>query len=149
MITKPFVCVLLLLCAGATTAATAKDVDCLQLEQGWIRLPPTAAMPMAAGFGQLHNGCAAPVVLVSARSNGFKDVSLHETTQLDGVSRMREVEQLTLAVGQTLELKPGGLHLMLMGAAATLQEGQRIPLTLTLADGRAVLGDLQVRKSAP
>ena len=44
------------------------------------------------------------------------------------------------------ELKPGGLHLMLMGGKAALQEGQRVPLLLGLSDGSEVRGELVVRK---
>ncbi|WP_305805501.1 copper chaperone PCu(A)C [Stenotrophomonas sp. YIM B06876] len=146
MITKPFMCVLLSLTALAAAPVHAAGAQCVQLREGWIRLPPgAAAMPMAAGFGQIHNGCDQAVAVVSARSPAFKEVSLHETTQVQGVSRMREVGRLPVAAGQAAELKPGGLHLMLMGGGA-LQEGQRVALLLTLADGREVPGELVVRK---
>ncbi|MGV8960654.1 MAG: copper chaperone PCu(A)C [Stenotrophomonas sp.] len=146
MITKPFMCVLWSLAALVAAPAYAGTASCVQVREGWIRLPPgAAAMPMAAGFGRIHNGCDEAVAVVSARSPAFKAVSLHETTQVQGVSRMREIERLPVAAGQAAELKPGGLHLMLMGGGP-LQEGQRVPLLLTLADGREVPGELVVRK---
>ncbi len=101
---------------------------------------------MAGGFGRIDNACKADVAVVSVRSVAFAEVSLHETTQVDGVSRMREVERLPLAAGKGAELKPGGLHLMLMGGKAALQEGQRVPLVLGLSDGTLVRGELVVRK---
>ncbi len=147
MITKPFACVLLAVAALATAAPVrATESACVQLSDGWIRVPPThGAAVMAAGFGHLHNGCKAEVAVVSASSAAFNDVSLHETTQVGGVSRMREVERLPLAAGQGADLKPGGLHLMLMGGDA-LRDGQRVPLVLGLADGTQVRGELVVRK---
>jgi copper(I)-binding protein len=74
-------------------------------------------------------------------------VSLHETTLVQGISRMREVERLPIAAGATVELKPGGLHLMLMQPEVSLKEGAALPLRLSLEDGRKVDGALQVRKA--
>lgn len=148
MITKPFVGVLLLLCAGAASAA-APVPACVTVQQGWARLPPNPAMPMTAGYGVIHNGCAQAVAIIGAGSAQFDDVSLHETTIVDGVSRMREVERLPLAPGARAELRPGGLHLMLMQGKGALKEGQAVPLRLQLEGGGEVSATLTVRKAAP
>lgn len=104
-------------------------------------------MPMAAGYGQIRNDCREAVVVVAAGSKAFGDVSLHETTLVDGVSRMREVERLPIAAGKTVELKPGGLHLMLMQPEVALKEGAQLPLRLSLEDGGKVDGTMQVRSA--
>ncbi|MDT3501110.1 copper chaperone PCu(A)C [Stenotrophomonas maltophilia] len=145
MITKPFVGVLLLLCASAASAAESR---CVTVEQGWVRLPPNSAMPMTAGYGTIVNRCAAAVTVVGAGSRAFGDVSLHETTVVDGVSRMREVERLPIAAGARAELKPGGLHLMLMEGKGALKEGQVVPLHLQLEGGGTASATLTVRKAA-
>ena len=145
MITKQFVGVLLTLCAGAASAA---QLECVTLEQGWARLPASAAMRMTAGFGVIHNHCKQEVVVTGASSSQFAAVMLHETTEVDGVSRMRHVERLPVAPGASVEFKPGGLHLMLMDGSAALQEGQVLPLQLQLEDGAEVRGALTVRKQA-
>ena len=144
MITKPFVGVLLATASLVSGSALAGDSTCVRVSEGWIRFPAMAHM--AGGFGRIDNACKADVAVVSVRSAAFAEVSLHETTQVDGVSRMREVERLPLAAGKGAELKPGGLHLMLMGGKAALQEGQRVPLLLGLSDGSEVRGELVVRK---
>lgn len=145
MITKPFVCVLLALCAFEAAAAAPA---CVTVEQGWVRLTP-ATTRMAAGFARIRNGCANEVVVVGAGSKAFGDVSLHETTVVQGVSRMREIERLPIAAGAVAELKPGGLHLMLMQPEVPLAEGAQLPLRLSLEDGAKVDGVLQVRREAP
>ena len=145
MITKPFVCVLLALCAFEASAAAPA---CVTVEQGWVRLTP-AAMRMAAGFARIRNGCPSEVVVVGAGSKAFGDVSLHETTVVQGVSRMREIERLPIAPGASAELKPGSLHLMLMQPEVPLAEGAQLPLRLSLEDGTKVDGMLQVRREAP
>jgi len=145
MITKPFACVLLAVASfAAGGAAQAAESPCVRMSEGWIRFPATAHM--AGGFGRIDNACRADVAVTSVRSAAFKDVSLHETTLVDGVSRMREVERLPVAAGKGVELKPGGLHLMLMHGAGPLQEGQRVPLLLGLSDGTEVRAELVVRK---
>jgi copper(I)-binding protein len=147
MITKPFVCVLLGLCAFAASAAAAEPA-CVTVREGWVRLPP-GAMPMAAGYGRIRNDCPNAVVVVGAGSRAFGDVSLHETTLVNGVSRMREVGRMPIAPGATVDLKPGGLHLMLMQPAIALKEGGQVPLRLSLEDGRKVDATLQVRRATP
>ncbi len=145
MITKPFACVLFAAASlAASVAAQAAESACVRLSDGWIRYPAMAHM--AGGFGRIDNTCKADVAVTSVRSAAFKAVSLHETTLVDGVSRMREVERLPVAAGKGVELKPGGLHLMLMDGAGPLQEGQRVPLWLGLSDGTEVRGELVVRR---
>ncbi len=138
------------LLALATTVAHAAQPpqDCLHLSDGWVRLPRSEAMPMAAGFGVLRNDCTTQVVVQSVSSSAFGAASLHETTLSDGVSRMQELDQLSLAPGQQATLAPGGMHLMLMQARQPLREGQTLPLTLHLADGHEQQVELVVRRDA-
>ena len=136
-----FICGWLLAASLGATAAPCQP----RFEAGWIRLPAQSAMPMAAGFGRFVNRCAAPAEVVSVVSPVFGDVSMHQTTQADGVSRMREVSTLTLPADGAVELRPGGLHLMLMQPAQPLRAGQRLPLTFRLRDGAQIYAELEVR----
>ncbi|MBM9914023.1 MULTISPECIES: copper chaperone PCu(A)C [Stenotrophomonas] len=148
MITKPCVGVLFVLCALAASASAAEQ-RCVTVEQGWARMPPNPAMPMTAGYGTIRNGCSKAVTITGASSVAFGDVSLHETTVVDGISRMRAIERLPLAPGARAELKPGGLHLMLMDGKGALKEGQAVPLRLQLEGGGEAGTTLTVRKAAP
>lgn len=133
----------------AASAVQAAARDCVPtMKDGWVRLPP-AAMPMMAGFGRILNPCPAPVVIVSASSAAFAEVSIHETRNVDGVNRMRELEQLRIAPDGDATLKPGGLHLMLMRPHAPLKEGSKVVVNFKLQDGREILSELVVRKPAP
>ncbi|SMQ94327.1 Hypothetical Protein PD5205_03059 [Xanthomonas fragariae] len=134
----------------AVVASTSVPAQCLpDFKNGWIRIPPPGGMGMAAGFGQFHNGCAQPLKVTAAQSSAFADVSLHQTTQSNGVSGMRAVPELALPAGKSVALAPGGLHLMLMEASAPLQEGVQVPVTFTLQDGREIKATLEARKRAP
>lgn len=116
-----------------------------RLADGWVRLTPVA-MPMSAGFGTIENPCAEPITVVAVSSPSFADVSLHETTLVDGISRMRPVEQLPVPAGGAVGLEPGGLHLMLTQPTAALVPGERVEVEFRLADGTTLRGQLQVRQ---
>ena len=136
--------VLSLLLSGVSAAQPATPGCLPTVEAGWIRLPPMA-MPMLAGFATLRNGCAASAVVVAASSPSFASVELHESTVVDGVSRMRPVPRLQVAAGRAAVLEPGGLHLMLMDPRSPLAAGQRIEVVFTLEDGSRVRGMFEAR----
>lgn len=100
---------------------------------------------MQAGFGRIVNRCDAPVAIVGASSEAFSDVSIHETTVADGVSRMRAVPELVVAADDEATLAPGGLHLMLSQPAASLAPGDRVAIDFTLRDGGTLRGEFEVR----
>lgn len=76
--------------------------------------------------------------LVSLTSPIGDSVELHETTNDAGVMRMRPVEGLNLTPGQTLQLKPGGYHLMVVGLKHPLMAGSSFPLTLNFETARSI-----------
>jgi len=120
--------------------------DCVPVvESAWIRQPPMA-MPMMAGFAEIRNPCGADVSIVGADSGAFASVELHETRQVDGVSRMRHVASLPVPANDKVLLAPGGLHLMLMRPVAPVEVGQTIAVEFRLADGRTLQADFEVRK---
>jgi periplasmic copper chaperone A len=49
------------------------------------------------------------------------------------VMQMRPIAGVTIPEGQKVALKPGGMHVMLIGLKAPLRQGQTFPLTLTFA----------------
>jgi copper(I)-binding protein len=71
-------------------------------------------------------------------------VELHETVAANGVMKMLPIKALDLAPGQTVELKPGSYHLMLMGLKQKLDVGATFPLTLTFAHAKPVTATVTV-----
>lgn len=136
---------LLLSClALATVSATACE---LTLEGAWVRAAPPDATVMA-GFGKLANPGRMDTALVSAASQDFGRVELHAMSMDGDVMRMRKLEKIEVKAGESVELKPGGLHLMLFEPKRDLPEGSRIPLTLTLACNNRVGATAEVRSTA-
>jgi protein SCO1/2 len=68
--------------------------------------------------------------LVSASSPVTPVVEVHEMAMQDGVMRMRQVPALALPAGKTVELRPGGYHVMLLDLKQQVKEGDTVPLTL-------------------
>lgn len=105
--------------------------------------PITVQHPWArASAGQSGNGAAFLSLaatgradrLVSASTPAARRVELHETTMDGTIMRMRPVAGIDIAPGKPAELKPGGLHIMLMDLPAPLKVGESFPLTLTFAN---------------
>ncbi|MEO1247440.1 MAG: copper chaperone PCu(A)C [Pseudomonadota bacterium] len=82
--------------------------------------PPRPGMQMSAGYFSLRNNTAKSIVVTRVDSPQFGAVEMHETTTVDGVSRMRPIESLRVEPGATVTLERGGKHLMLMRPADTL-----------------------------
>jgi len=74
--------------------------------------------------------------LVGASSSAAGVVEVHEMKMDGGVMKMRPVPALDLPAGQTVELKPGGYHVMLMDLKNTLPKDSTVPLTLLFKDAR-------------
>ena len=134
----------LVLALAAAAPAIAQTVP--KVEGAWAR--PTVAV-QASGGGFLKITSATADRLVSASAPISKTVELH-TMQMDGdVMRMREVPAIEIPAGQTVELKPGGLHVMFIGLNQPLQEGASFPLTLRFEKAGEVKVDVQVRNQGP
>ena len=59
---------------------------------------------------------------------------------------MREIDALTIPAGETVELVPGGFHLMLLDLADDLVPGETFDLTLTFAEAGDVTVNVEVRE---
>ena len=56
---------------------------------------------------------------------------MHTHTMKDGMMMMHQLDSIEVPAGGTLEFKPGGNHIMLIGLKHPLLEGEHFPLTLT------------------
>ncbi len=72
--------------------------------------------------------------LVNAASPAANIVEVHKMLMHDNVMVMRAIDELPLPAGKTVELKPGGYHVMLIELVKPLEAGQKVPITLTLSD---------------
>ena len=119
---------LLWLLLVVVTAAQAGDAT-LAARDGWIRAAPPVAK-VRAGYLVIENRGDAEVVLDTATSVDFGAVEIHEMINDAGTMRMRRVPELRVPANGRVELKPGGLHLMLFRPQRELPEGAEVKIAL-------------------
>lgn len=123
--------------AASTSSSTAQAGDSgLSVSQPWIK---AAGSGMTAAFGTITNTTDREITIVSARSAISPTVQLHRTTQNEGSggsSMMEQKEGFALPAGGTLELAPGGDHVMFMDLACALLAGEDATFTLTTSEGK-------------
>lgn len=112
--------------SAASFLVTAAQAQ-VTVKEAWVRA--TVPQQQATGaFMQLS--AEQDTKLVSASSPVTPVVEVHEMAMQDGVMRMRQVPSVVLPAGKTVELKPGGYHVMLLDLKQQVKEGDTVPLTL-------------------
>jgi copper(I)-binding protein len=125
-------------------AAASQGQGPVRIDGAWARATPPGAK-VGGAFVTLLNTGDAPDRLVSASSAVAERVELHTHIMDGGVMRMRQVEGgVPLPPGETVNLQPGGLHIMLLGLNQGLTIGSRFPLTLTFEKAGSVQVDVPV-----
>jgi len=124
-----------LLTAAALLAASLSIYahgDAVEVQNAWARatvkgqMATGAFMTLKADHGARLVGASSPVAGVA---------QIHEMMMDTGVMKMAEVKGgLELPAGKTVELKPGGYHVMLMDLKQALEKGSTVPVTLIVQD---------------
>ncbi|MCK7610878.1 copper chaperone PCu(A)C [Roseibium sediminicola] len=118
----------------------------LTISQAWTRATPPKAKA-GGGFVAIRNSGTEDDRLVAASSDVAAKVELHEMTVTDGVMKMRHLEDgISVPAGETVALKPGGLHIMFMGLNQSFEEGNTVPVVLTFEKAGDVAVELPVAK---
>lgn len=108
----------------------AAQVGDLKLSKGFLKamLP---GQPVGGGYVTIDNAGKADDKLVSVTSPGADKVELHEMSMSNNVMKMRKVDGgLDVKAGGTLEMQPGGYHLMFMGVKKPFAVGDSVAVTL-------------------
>ena len=131
---------------GVTAAAHSYQAGDMKIAHPWAR--PTVAGQMAGGgFLKLTNAGKADR-LISASADFAERVELHSMKMDGDVMRMRQVEGIDIPAGQTVELKPGGFHLMFMGLKQPLAKDSRVPLKLKFEKAGEVTVEIKVEAAS-
>jgi periplasmic copper chaperone A len=117
---------------AATLGMGAAMAQGIEISDAWVRA--TVGGQKATGaFMNIKADQDMRLVGVSTSVAGVSQV--HEMTLQNDVMRMSEMKQgLPLPAGQTVALKPGGYHLMLMDLKANPEVGQTVTLNLSFQD---------------
>ena len=86
--------------------------------------------------------------LVDASSPVAASAEVHEMKMDGDMMKMRSVDALPLPVGQPVQLKPNGYHMMLMGLKAPLKAGDVVPIRLVVEDAKGQRQTVDVKAVA-
>jgi len=101
----------------------------LKITNAWSRTPPPNVSTLA-GYMTLVNTSSEDISIVAVESASFDSSMIHNTTIENGMSKMNHIDALTIKAGETVALKPKGLHLMLMGADDAVLESKAFDISL-------------------
>jgi copper(I)-binding protein len=112
-------------------SAHSEKIGNLELTDLWARATPPRA-PAAGGFLTITNHGSEADRLVAVSSPVAEIGEIHEMKVEDGVMTMRPLDGgLEIPPNETVVLKPGGRHIMLVGLKTPLVAGEEVPMTLT------------------
>ena len=121
----------------------------IKIDNAWSPEAPPVVKVMA-GYMKINNLSDNDIKIISAKSTLFKKVEIHLSEMKNGMMRMVKQEHLNIKAKSHTELKPGGLHMMLIGKLKPVEKGSVIPITLSFYNGEVININLNVKsKNAP
>ena len=136
--------------AALATAPAGAQTATVKVEGAWAR----ASVQGQKGTGAFMRLTAKDGTrLVRAESPAAGITEVHEMKMEGDIMKMRAVPALDLPAGKTVELKPGGYHVMLLDLKAPLAKDTSVPITLVFQDAKGAESKLKlnvpVATSAP
>ncbi|TBN43675.1 copper chaperone PCu(A)C [Paracoccus subflavus] len=129
--------------APAAFACESVSVGGITVQQPWSRVSIGTQRPGVL-YLTIRNDGPADDALTAVSTPAAETPMLHETVVSDGIASMPHVMQVPVPAGETVELRPGGYHGMLMGLTGPLEEGATFPVTLTFATAGEITIPVQV-----
>ena len=123
------------------TSIQAQDakVGSIKIENAYVRAT-APGQPAAGAFMKIDNSGAADQLL-SASSPAAGEVQLHQMSMEGNVMKMGQVKDIAVPANGSVDLKPGGYHIMLMNIKAPLKVGETVPVKLKFAKA----GEVEVK----
>jgi copper(I)-binding protein len=113
---------------AAPAAAAEVRVGDIVITEAWGRA--SVGSGPGALYLTLRNEGSTADRLVGVDTPVARRAELHVVVQQGDVMSMGHTDAVELPPGETVSLAPGGTHIMLMGLAAPLKQGEAVPLTL-------------------
>ena len=111
--------------------AAAEGKNDLIVENAYMLLP-MAHSSMTAGYGKLTNATDQAMKIKLLSAENFSTAEMHETISEKEISRMKLLEEITIAPGKSFTFSPGGAHLMLFDPNKKVQKSQVIHLVFSV-----------------
>jgi copper(I)-binding protein len=118
-----------LIAHGAIVLAETQPAATIEIGNPWARATPSGAK-VGAGYLTITNKGKEVDRLIGGSAAPAARLEVHVTIVEQGVAKMRAVEGLEIKPGETVEFKPGGMHVMFVGLKQPLRQGERVKGTL-------------------
>jgi copper(I)-binding protein len=121
---------------GATVRIGEGGDSLLRIEGAWARRAPMEHSAAGHGTGNgavyvtIRNEGPEPDALLAAETASADAVEIHEVRDEGGVMRMRPLPRVDVPAGHAVEMRPGGIHIMLLGLRENLEPGRVVTVTL-------------------
>ena len=123
---------------ASSAIAHEYKVGALQIGHPWARATPNGAA-VGGGYLKITNTGTTPDRLISGTSAVAGRFEVHEMSMDNGVMKMRPLKDgLEIKPGETVELKPGGFHIMMLDLKAPIKMGERVKGTLVFEKAGSV-----------
>jgi copper(I)-binding protein len=127
---------------AAAAAASVPAWAQVEVKSAWVR-GTVAAQKTTGAYMEISS--ARDASLVGADSAAAGAVEVHEMSMDKNVMRMRAVPRLDLPAGKTVELRPGGYHMMLIDLKQPLKKGDSVPLRLKIENKDKTVSTVEVK----
>lgn len=138
----------MLFAGGAQSQTQGEKARSVHVSGAWSR-PTARSAPTGVVYMSIQNTGSSDITIASLATRVAERAEIHRTTRVDNVVRMEKVGPLLVQAGKTVELKPDGLHVMLMDLSAPLVAGRAFSITLRFDDESTVDVNVEVMMRAP
>jgi copper(I)-binding protein len=133
-----------ILVAGGIATAQTYSAGGLQIENPWARATPKGST-IGAGYLRITNKGAEADRLTGGTLASAGRFEVHTTVTEGGVAKMRQLKGVEIKPGETVEFKPGGMHVMFVGLKQPLKQGENVKGTLVFEKAGTIAIEFAVR----
>ncbi len=103
--------------------------ELITVTNAWVRAMPPSFKHTAA-YLTINNGSSEKIRLIGVKTDAAATGELHTMDLVNGQMKMKQIDRIVVQKNDSIDLKPGGKHIMLIGLNRPLNEGDKVSLTL-------------------
>ena len=137
MIQNQLLSINILILIAMACVYTTSDIDAksytykkVRASNPWARATSKLAKTGVVYITSIHNTGERAVKIIGFSTNIANKVQLHKTVMENNITKMQYIKSLKIGPGKSIHIKPGGLHIMLMGLKRPLKENNQFPLII-------------------
>ena len=139
-----FLTILLITFYSVIAQAHKFEADNMLVDHPWMKV----INKNGAGYFKIKNTGTNDIHLLEVVSDSVRNIELHNIVTEDGVSKMRPVKGgVIVNIGESIEFKPGGYHLMFFEINKDLEEGELMNAIFKFKNSKNLLVKFKVESN--